>query len=197
MEECTDGTWKVFLLPCRFGFCLHFATGWQPAFRYAISLAFVCARNEICLELKTPGMTCRPEMTIWSLIRFSLHGSWMVLLNATWINTEQKFLQIFNARFVAYQLIYPYLFVVVSCVWDVRLYHCCYFIVLKLLKFDCCPPQKWKRKGKKNNHPDLQNLQTVSTESNYFPAWWSQIINQNLLLCMCIQRIRSGISMTE
>lgn len=50
-EECTDGTWKVFLLPCRFGFCLHFATGWQPAFRYAISLAFVCARNEICLEL--------------------------------------------------------------------------------------------------------------------------------------------------
>lgn len=34
----------------------------------------------------------------------------MVLLNATWINVEQKFLQILNARFVAYQLIHLYLF---------------------------------------------------------------------------------------
>lgn len=41
-----------------------FATGWVQAFRYSISLAFVCARNDICLKLKTPGMTCRPEMTI-------------------------------------------------------------------------------------------------------------------------------------
>lgn len=56
---------------------------------------------------------------------------------------------------------------------------------------------KMKTEGEKNNHPDLQNLQTVSTESDYFPVWWSQIINQNLLLCMCIQSIRSGISMIE
>lgn len=63
---------------------------------------------------------------------------------------EQKFLQILNARFVAYQLIHLYLFAGFFCVWDVWLYHCYYFIFLKLMKFDCCPQQKWNRKGKKN-----------------------------------------------
>lgn len=68
-----------------------------------------------------------------------------------WINMEQELLQFFNARFVAYQLIYLYLFVGFFCVWDVRLYHCYFFFFfLKLMKFDCCPLQKWKQKGGKN-----------------------------------------------
>lgn len=59
---------------------------------------------------------------------------------------EQKFLQFFNARFVAYQLIYPCLlgFFVYEMLDYITATTVCFF---KFMKFDCCPPQKRKWKG--------------------------------------------------
>lgn len=57
-------------------------------------------------------------------------------------------------------------------------YQCYYFTFFKLMKSDCCPPpQKWKEEGEKKNNLDLQNLQTISIESEYFSVWGSQIKN--------------------
>lgn len=97
------------------------------------------------------------------------------------MNMEQKFQQFFNASFVAYQLIYLYLFTGFFCVWDVKIIPLLLFYEVWLLS-----TTKMKMEGrKKKNHPDLQILQTVSTKSDYVSVWWSQIINQNLLRCMC------------
>lgn len=110
---------------------------------------------------------------------------------------EQKFLQIFNARFIAYQLIRVYLLIGVFCVWDVKIISVLLFYFFKAHEIWLQSTTKMKMEVEEKKIPDLQSLQTVSTESDYFPAWWSQIINQNLLLCTCIWSIRSGISMTE
>lgn len=65
----------------------------------ACNLSHICVcQKKICLELKTRGMifpAYRPEIVTWSLTWpiISLWGNRMILLNETWMNTEQEFLQ--------------------------------------------------------------------------------------------------------